>query len=94
MSVDVDIGTSFAPRAPEVLRGTAADLQRNDQVAFVSPGAGGVEHVAGEVTGLRHSPDRSTVALLVDNRVHFVPARQSVVIIRMLPLRASAGSGR
>lgn len=78
----IDVTTVSLPQAPEVLRCPATQIRRNDHVAFVSPEAGYDGHVAGEVTGLRHSSNRPLIALVVQNEVHFVPAQHSVVIIR------------
>lgn len=73
------------PQPPQVLRTAAADIRRNDQVAFVSPDGpdgDGAAHVAGEVTGMRHDPRGSTVYLVVENRVHVVPRDHGVIIVR------------
>lgn len=70
------------PQTPQVLRTAAADIRRNDQVAFVSPEGDGGVHVAGEVTGMRQDPRGSTVYLVVENRVHVVPRDHGVIIVR------------
>lgn len=77
MAVDAERTPTLEP--PEVLRCTADDVQRGDQVAFVSTDD---EHVAGEVAARRADRQQATVALVVDNRVHFVASCQSVVVIR------------
>lgn len=70
------------PQPPQVLRTAAADIQRRDQVAFVSPDGAAAEDVAGEVTAVHRDPAGATVAVVVSNRVHFVPADYWVIIIR------------
>lgn len=65
----------------EVIQTVAGDIQRGDQVAFSSPDGALGEEVAGGVTGIRRS-GHPTLALVVDNRVHFVPADHQVIIIR------------
>lgn len=86
MAVDVpplpDIDARNIPVRPQVLRVAAADIERGDQVAFVAPDGEHQPHVAGGVTGVRCSRDGATVAVVVANRVHFVPADHRVVIIR------------
>lgn len=67
---------------PQVLRTAAADVKRGDQVAFVSPDGEAAEDVAGEVTAVHRDPDGATVAVVVSNRVHFVPSEYRVIIIR------------
>lgn len=76
----LDVEVADLLQQPEVLRCAAADVERGDQLALSSPDDG---EVAGEVTAARLSGDRSTVALVVENRVHFVPADHDVVVIRM-----------
>lgn len=90
----IDVTTVSLPQAPEVLRCPATQIRRNDHVAFVSPEDGYDQPVAGEVTGLRHSPNRPLIALVVDNQVHFVTTQQRVVITRTprSPERAMARS--
>ncbi len=90
----IDVTTVSLPQAPEVLRCPATQIRRHDHVAFASPEGGYDRHVAGEVTGLRHDSNRSLIALVVDNQVHFVPAQHSVVITRTArsPERAMARS--
>lgn len=83
MAVDVSPGPS-SPLGPDVLRAAAADIERGDQVAFVSPEGPDGDHVAGEVTSVRRAHDGTAVAVVVANRVHFVPADHHVVIIRGL----------
>ena len=83
MAVDVPVAQPpAAPQQPQVLRAAAADIVRLDQVAFVAPGSGRGEGVAGEVTEVRHGSDGRTVAVVVDDRVHVVPADHGVVVIR------------
>lgn len=83
MAVDSRVLTR--PTTPQVLCTDAAGIRRDDQVAFTSAEGEPSEDVAGGVTGVRHSPDRSSVTLIVDNRVHFLPADHEVIIIRGLP---------
>lgn len=76
------VGVADPPvlQSPAVLRCAAVDVRAGDQVAFVSTGQGG--HVAGGITGSRTSEDGSTVALMVDDRVHHVASGHTVVVIR------------
>lgn len=69
-------------QAPEVLRTAAVDINRGDQVAFVSPDGDGTADVAGEVTAVRRDPRGSMVYVVVENRVHVMPADHGVVIVR------------
>lgn len=68
---------------PEVLRQVAGDIKRRDHVVTEVREGDRRVAIAGEVTGLRHSSDRSTVVVVVDNRVHFIPAHHPVVIVRL-----------
>lgn len=72
------------PQSPQVLRTAAADIQRGDQVAFVSPDGAAAEDVAGEVTAVHRDSTGGMVGLVVSNRVHFVPSDYWVIIIRSL----------
>ncbi|MEX2620893.1 MAG: hypothetical protein WD250_11820 [Egibacteraceae bacterium] len=79
-------------QSPAVLRCAAADVRAGDQVAFVSADQGG--HVAGGITGRRASEDGSTVALVVDGRVHHVASGHTVVVIRFGTEDGQAGVTR
>lgn len=70
-----------SPQSPQVLRAPAAELQRGDQVAFVSPDGDRSADVAGEVTAIRRDP-WGAVFVVVENRVHVLPADHGVVIVR------------
>lgn len=73
----------------QVLRGRAATIRRGDQVALLAPDDADGKGIAGAVTGVRSGRDRM-VALVVANRVHFVPADHDVVIIRDADVPATA----
>lgn len=66
----------------EVLETLAGEIQRRDQVAFCSPEAEHGQEVAGGISAIRHGLDSRTVAVVVDNAVHFLPADHRVIIIR------------
>lgn len=68
-------------RQLQAMRGRAAGIRRGDQVALLAPDDPDGQGIAGAVTGVRAGLDH-TVALVVANRVHFVPADHEVVIIR------------
>lgn len=70
------------PHPPLVLRTAAIDIQRHDQVAFVSPDGAWGEHVAGAVAAVRRDPRQGAVFVVVENRVHVVPDDHGVVIVR------------
>lgn len=86
----VDTRTLTRTATPQVLCTDATGIRRGDQVAFTSADGECPEDVAGGVTGVRHSPDRSTVTLIVANRVHFLPPDHEVIIIRGLPQAATS----
>lgn len=69
----------------EVLETAARDIRRGDQVAFSSPEGQDGQEVAGAVTAIRRGRDWPTMAVVVDNRVHFLPADHPVIIIRGCP---------
>lgn len=66
----------------EVLETIAGDIRRGDQVAFGSPEGEAGQEVAGGITAIRRGRDSRTVAVVVDNRVHFLPADHRVIIVR------------
>lgn len=66
----------------DVLETIASDIRRADQVAFCSPEGEAGQEVAGGITAIRGGRDSRTVAVVVDNRVHFLPADHRVIIIR------------
>lgn len=80
----VDVHSQPIPRAPDVLQAAAADIRQGDQVAFAWSEGGVREEAAGAVTGVRYSLEAETVAVVVDNRVHFLHADHRVIIIRGL----------
>lgn len=94
MAIDVPVAQPPAgPQQPQVLRAAAADIVRLDQVAFVTPGSGRGEGVAGEVTDVRRGSDGRTVSVVVDDRLHVVPADHGVVVIRTRAPRAPEDGG-
>lgn len=66
----------------EVLEAVAGDIRRGDQVAFCAPEGEAGQEVAGGITAIRRGRDSRTVAVVVDNRVHFLPTGHRVIIIR------------
>lgn len=76
----IEATTSTAGQ-PQVLHAPAGIIRRGDQVALLTPDDTDGNGVAGAVTAVRTGCDLM-VALVVANRVHFVPADHDVVIIR------------
>lgn len=80
----VDVHDRLIADRPNVLQASAAEIRQGDQVAFAASEGGMREEVAGAVTGVRYSLEAETVAIVVDNRVHFLHADHRVIIIRGL----------
>lgn len=74
--------TVRTPGHVDVLQAHADDIRRGDQVAFVAAAGEHSDEVAGGVTGVRREPGSATLALVVDNHVHFVPHDHPVIIMR------------